>query len=88
MCQCRQASGGAPAPNEEVHEAMVKEGEKGLKELIKEALSEMGVVGDPRMLQVKCQKIDCEFNFSHWCQKGDGKVALDEEGLCRSYSKF
>jgi len=72
----------------ELFAGVIRDAKEDIKGMIRESLVEMGVVGSPQTLQIKCQRIDCQFNFSFWCQKEDGKVALDEEGLCRSYSKF
>jgi len=76
-CKC----GGCDTAKEELESTY-------LKEQVKEALAEMGVIGDPRTLQIKCQRIDCLHNYCHWCRKDDGKVVIDEQQECRSYSKF
>lgn len=63
-------------------------GSQSIKEAVKEALDEMGVIGSPETLQVKCQRSECLHNHCFWCQKSDGKIGMDEEGVCRSFEKF
>jgi len=61
---------------------------QAVKEAVKEALAEMGVIGSLETLQVKCQRSECLHNRCFWCRKDDGKIGLDEEGVCRSFEKF
>jgi len=61
---------------------------KALKTVIHEALAEMGVIGSPVTMSIKCRNIDCIHNFSFWCQHDKGPVSIDGDGLCLSYEKF
>jgi len=57
-------------------------------ELVQEALAGLGVIGDPRTIQLKCQRVDCFHNHSFWCQKEDGRIGIDCNGCCQSYQKW
>jgi len=77
-----------PTGRKDIYEALVKDANKNLKETIKEALAELGIMGDPKTLQVKCRYMDCIHNYGMWCRKDDALLFIDEERICRSYKKW
>jgi len=59
-----------------------------LRTIVLQIISEAGIVTCPERIQVKCQKIDCIHNFSHWCYAKEGKISIGDDGECHTYQEF